>query len=472
MRRWFITVSAAAVAVAAPFIVIDRGAAAAADPPTTLVSQASGRCLTIDGDAIADNRRAVVWDCNGSTTQKWSYTSAKELRVSNGSTTKCLDQADNPSRIILWTCHGGANQRWTLDGSGRFSSASSGLCLDVTGAGNSPNGTAVIPWACHTGSNQVWTRGSVTPPGGSTPVARNGQLKIVGNQVQNQHGQAVQLRGMSTHGIQWYWQCVNNASLDALATDWMADVLRVSMYVQEGGYETDPAGFTDRVNQAIRMVSDRGMYVVVDFHQLNPGDPNHNLSHAKRFFTDIANANKNRNNIIYEIANEPNNVSWSGIKSYAEQVIPVIRAIDGDAPILVGTHGWGSLGISDGRNEWDVINNKVNASNIAYTFHFYAASHGDQYLNALRNAADHLPMWVSEFGTQQASGDGGNNFGQSQRYLDLLRDRKISWTNWNYSDDFRSGAVWNTGTCGGSDYSASRLKEAGRWIRDRIREHR
>jgi endoglucanase len=226
------------------------------------------------------------------------------------------------------------------------------------------------------------------------------------------------------------------------------------------------------VNQAIQMVSDRGMYVVVDFHQLDPGDPNYNLANAKRFFTDIANANKNRSNIIYEIANEPNNVAWSAIKSYAEQVIPVIRAIDGDAPILVGTHGWGSLGISGGRNEQDVINNKVNATNIAYTFHFYAASHDDTYLTALSKASTQIPMWVSEFGSQTASGDGGNNVAQTQKYIDLMRNRKISWTNWNYSDDFRSGAVWNAGTCAGSDYSPGRLKEAGTWIRDRIRENR
>jgi endoglucanase len=457
-------------------MIIKSSEAAIVDTPTTLVSKASGRCLTIDGDVVADNRRPVVYDCNNSVTQKWTYTSARELKVTGGGTTKCLDHAGigtADSRLLLWPCHGGSNQKWTFEGAGRLKSERSGACVDVTGGGNSPNNTPVIPWSCSdTATNQVWTQGGGQPPTGSTPVARNGQLRFSGNQVVNQQGQAVQLRGMSTHGIQWYWQCVNDASLDALAKDWLADVLRVSMYVQEGGYETDPAGFTAKVNQAIQMVSDRGMYVVVDFHQLDPGDPNFNLANAKRFFTDIANANKNRNNIIYEIANEPNNVTWSAIKSYAEQVIPVIRAIDGDAPILVGTHGWGSLGVSDGRSEQDVINNKVNATNIGYTFHFYAASHGDAYLNALRNASSQIPMWVSEFGSQTASGDGGNNFAQTQKYLDLMRERKISWTNWNYSDDFRTGAVWNTGTCAGSDYSPGRLKEAGKWIRDRIREHR
>ena len=310
---------------------------------------------------------------------------------------------------------------------------------------------------------------ALAPPAGS-PVAINGQLKVCGTKVCNQNGKQIQLRGMSTHGIQWYSQCVKNASLDALAKDWKADVLRVSMYIQEGGYQTNPRKFTDMMHKFIDMVTARGMYVVVDWHQLSPGDPNYNLSRAKTFFKEIANRHKGKNNIIYEIANEPNGVAWSKIKSYAEQIIPVIRAEDSDGVVLVGTHGWGSLGVSDGRNENDVINNKVKASNILYTFHFYAASHGSEYLNTLSRAADKIPMWVSEFGTQQASGDGGNNFGRSQQYIDLMARKKISWTNWNFSDDERSGAVFKEGTCAGSSFTGtSKLKPAGVWVRERIR---
>ncbi|NEE48128.1 glycoside hydrolase family 5 protein, partial [Streptomyces sp. SID8455] len=89
-------------------------------------------------------------------------------------------------------------------------------------------------------------------------------------------GQAVALNGMSTHGTQWYAQCVTDGSLNALATDWRADVLRVSTYVQEGGYETDPAGFTARAQKFIDAAHARGMYAVIDWHMLSPGDPNAN----------------------------------------------------------------------------------------------------------------------------------------------------------------------------------------------------
>ena len=281
---------------------------------------------------------------------------------------------------------------------------------------------------------------------------------------------------MSTHGLQWYgWSdgtsgCLNEASLNALSDDWGADILRISLYVQEGGYETNPTAFTNQVNTLIAEASDRGMYALVDWHQLDPGDPNANTAAAKTFFTAIARANKDRNNVIYDIANEPNGVTWDLIQSYAMEVIPVIRAEHPEAVVLVGTHGWASLGVSDGKSYTDIVNNPVTIDNIMYTFHFYAASHKESYRTALDNASSVLPIFVSEWGTQTYSGDGTNDMVSSQAYIDLMARKKISWTNWNYADDFRSGSVWKTGTCGsGGPWTNTQLKEAGIWVRDKIK---
>jgi endoglucanase len=306
-------------------------------------------------------------------------------------------------------------------------------------------------------------------PGAVTPVEANGQLTVCGVGLCNEHGKQIQLRGMSTHGTQWYSQCVTDGSLDTLASDWNADVVRISTYVQEGGYETDPARFTALVNRYIDMLTARGMYAIVDWHMLEPGDPNFNLERAKTFFTAIAERNNGNNNIIYEVANEPHGVSWQTIKGYHEQIIPVIRAKDPDAVVLLGTRAWSSLGVSEGSNESEVVNNPVDASNVMYTFHFYAASHGQEYLDALSRAADRIPMFITEFGTQDYAGEGGNDFAMSQRYLDLAASKKISWVNWNFSDDHRSGAVLTEGSCASGSFGTGNLKESGRWIRDRIR---
>jgi hypothetical protein len=104
-----------------------------------------------------------------------------------------------------------------------------------------------------------------------------------------------------------------------------------------------------------------------------------------------------------------------------------------------------------------------------YSFHFYAKSHQDYYLNHLDWASDRLPIFVTEFGTQEASGDGANDLVMGQRYMDLLRTKKISWTNWNYSDNPLSGGVWNSGTCSGNTWSTDKLKEAGVFIRNNMR---
>lgn len=240
------------------------------------------------------------------------------------------------------------------------------------------------------------------------------------------------------------------------------------MYVQEGGYETNPTHFTQQVNDLINQASARGMYVIVDWHMLNPGDPNYNLDRAKTFFTNIATTNKNRNNLLYEIANEPNGVSWAAIKSYANALIPVIRAIDAKTPILIGTRAWSSLGVSEGSDYREIVDNPINFPNIMYTFHFYAASHLDDYLNVLDQASNVLPIFVTEFGTQTYSGGGNNNFTMSDKYLNLMANKKISWTNWNYSDDSLSGAIWKEGTCAKNVWTDQNLKPAGTYVKNRV----
>ncbi|MFD7068979.1 glycoside hydrolase family 5 protein [Streptomyces sp. NPDC059913] len=302
-----------------------------------------------------------------------------------------------------------------------------------------------------------------------TPVDVNGRLHVCGVHLCNQYDRPVQLRGMSTHGIQWFGKCYNAASLDALAEEWNADLLRVAMYVQEGGYETDPAGFTGRVNGLVDMAEARGMYAMVDFHILTPGDPNNNLDRAKTFFASVAARNADKKNVIYEIANEPNGVGWTAIKNYAEQVIPVIRAADPDAVIVVGTRGWSSLGTSDGSNENEVVNNPVRADNIMYAFHFYAASHKDPYRATLSRAASQLPLFVTEFGTVSATGGGAMDRASTTAWLDLLDQLRIGYANWTYSDADESSAAFRPGTCDGGDYSGSGvLTESGALIKNRI----
>ncbi|MFJ8659728.1 cellulase family glycosylhydrolase [Streptomyces sp. NPDC093795] len=346
-----------------------------------------------------------------------------------------------------------------------------GFVGSFTGANPKPTAFTLNGVAC-TGSVVEPPPGGEEPPpvpGTGTPVDINGKLHVCGVNLCNQYNRPVQLRGMSTHGIQWFSKCYNTASVDALAKDWKSDLLRIAMYVQESGYETDPAGFTSRVNSLVDMAEARGMYAMIDFHTLTPGDPNYNLERAKTFFASVAARNADKKHVIYEIANEPNGVSWTAVKSYAEQVIPVIRAADPDAVVIVGTRGWSSLGVSDGSNESEVVNNPVNATNIMYAFHFYAASHKDNYRATLSRAASRLPLFVTEFGTVSATGNGAMDRASTTAWLDLLDQLKIGYANWTYSDAPESSAAFKPGTCNGGNYSSGDvLTESGALLKSRI----
>ena len=309
---------------------------------------------------------------------------------------------------------------------------------------------------------------TVPPPTGTTPLAINGQLRVCGVNLCNQYGKPIQLRGVSTHGLQWFPACYNTNSLNTLANDWKADVLRIAMYVNENGYVTNPSGFTAKVNDLVDQAESRGMYSIIDFHTLTPGDPNANLQNAKTFFASVAARNAAKKNVIYEIANEPNGVSWDQIRTYANQVIPIIRAADPDAVIIVGTRGWSSLGVSDGSSSAEIVANPIAFSNIMYTFHFYAASHYDSYRNEVRNAASKLPIFVTEFGTTSATGGGTVDIGSSTTWLDLLDSLKISYVNWTYSDADESSAAFKPGTCSGSSYGTGQLTQSGHFVRSRI----
>jgi endoglucanase len=122
-----------------------------------IVGTASGRCIDVPNASTTNGTQVQLWDCNGNSNQRWTYTSSKQLMVYGN---KCLDAngngTTNGTTVIIWDCNGQTNQQWNVNSNGSISGVQSGLCLDAVGAGTA-NGTKLQLYSCWGGSNQQWS---------------------------------------------------------------------------------------------------------------------------------------------------------------------------------------------------------------------------------------------------------------------------------------------------------------------------
>lgn len=302
-----------------------------------------------------------------------------------------------------------------------------------------------------------------------TFTALHGALSVNGTNLTDQNGDPVQLYGMSTHGIAWFPQYVNYDAFRTLRDDWNTNCVRLALYSDEyNGYSSggDQEALKDLVKNGIDYATDLGMYVIVDWHVLNDQDPNVHKEDAISFFREISSLYSSHTNILYEICNEPNGyATWDSVKSYANEVIPVIRENDGDAVILVGSPTW-SQDIDQ------AAASPLEFDNIMYTLHFYAATHTDDLRNRLETCVNNgLPVFVSEFGMCDASGNGRNDFSQAAKWMELLDKYHISFFCWSLANKAETCCVLDPGCEKTSDWTENDLSESGLWIRAQFIAH-
>lgn len=184
-----------------------------------------------------------------------------------------------------------------------------------------------------------------------TPFGRHGKLSVGRAKgfkqpvILDKHKKFVQLRGVSTHGLQWFPQYVNKAAMRSLRDEWGINTVRLAVYPKEGGYLQGSQDQMDaKIKTAVKAADKLGMYVIIDWHVLNY-NPNDDLSQAQRFFKTYATKYKNNAHVIFEICNEPTNTKWydgSGrdLYTYCKTVAKTIRDSGSSAIILCGTNTW------------------------------------------------------------------------------------------------------------------------------------
>lgn len=287
-----------------------------------------------------------------------------------------------------------------------------------------------------------------------------GKLSLRGNNLCDQFGNPVILRGVSTHGIQHYPQYINYNAFKTMRDEWGIDIVRLAMY-------TDPVieNYTPKLKelviQGVELATKLGLYVIIDWHILSDGNPNIYKEGAKEFFNEMSSLFRNYDNVLYEICNEPNgDVEWvRDVKPYAEELIPVIRYNHKDAIILVGTPSWSQ--------DVDIAATSplTDSYHVMYVLHYYAATHKDELREKLINAHNSgLPIFVSEFGICDASGNGVIDIEEADAWIKLLESLNISYICWNLSNKDESSALLTADSRRVADWKDCDLSLEAKWL--------
>lgn len=290
-------------------------------------------------------------------------------------------------------------------------------------------------------------------------VSENGWLRVTGTSLTNENGEPIVLRGMSSHGIQWYPQFTSEKAIKNTA-DYGANLFRIAMYTAEGGYLSSPDSIYGQTVKAVDAVLANDMYVIIDWHILSDGNPQSHAEEAEKFFDKISERYSNEPAVLYEICNEPNgNVSWDkDIKPYAERIIKTIRSNSPDSVILVGSGTWS-------QDIHQAAANPIKGSNIMYSCHFYAGTHGQWLRDRIDGVLKAgIPVFVTEWGTSTADGSGGVFIQESEQWLKFMNDRGISWANWSLCDKNETSAALKPGTSPASVWAEENLSPSGKLV--------
>lgn len=293
-------------------------------------------------------------------------------------------------------------------------------------------------------------------------VKQNGKLSVNGTQLVNEKGESIALHGMS-----FGWSCFHPrfytaGAVHELVKEWNATVIRASLGVEPAkGYKQDSSGQMQLIKTVVDASIKEGVYVIIDWHSHNI-----NLEEAKNFFRTIATTYHRYPNIIYEIFNEPDHETWPEVKKYSEEVIKVIRSIDKDNIILVGSPRW------DQEVQLPAADPITGFQNLMYTMHFYAGTHKqwlrDRTDEAMKNG---LPIFISECAGMEATGNGPIDLVEWKKFKDWMDEKKISWLAWSVSDKVETCSVLNPSANANGNWKDSDIKEWGVITKKALKEY-
>lgn len=337
----------------------------------------------------------------------------------------------------------------------------------------------------------------------SLSVAQPLPLKTKGNQVLNSKNQPVRLTGVNTASLEWDSKGEGRVlkSIDVAIKDWNCNIIRLPLS-QDRWFGKAPdqkdGGHSYRliVQQAVDKCSKAKVYIMLDLHWNNLGTWGQNIGQhimpdmlSLEFWKNCAARFKNNPAVLFDLYNEPHDTTWDiwrdggwideqkpvGARQGPfiptkyqtpgmQKMLDTVRATGAKNVVVVGGLDW-SYDLSGFLKGYALKDPKGNG--IIYACHAYPFK-GDtveQFLVKLDKALPKIPVIISEFGSDHAEHDPGDEPNPwVVRIMSEFEKRQVHFTAW----DFHPAA----GPCLIKDWNYTPTKHFGEIVLKALKTHR
>ena len=237
-----------------------------------------------------------------------------------------------------------------------------------------------------------------------------------------------------------------------------SNVIRIPVHPEN--WEQDPDYLWRYLDPIVTWSGEMGLYVIIDLHFIGniasgAGSQMPDLHTSSKEFTlafwkQVATYFKDTPHVIFEICNEPTDITPFLWRSSAQEIVTLIRAVGAEQIIIVG-------GVEYSKNLSWVEDSPVDGENIAYAAHIYPAHSPTSWDAWFGDVSAHYPVLVTEWGWLETAPDSATAYlvGRASSYgepfLDYLDERKIGWIACWYDDDWLP-AMFEKGFSGLTDY--------------------
>ncbi len=292
-------------------------------------------------------------------------------------------------------------------------------------------------------------------------------LKIVGTKILNSKGKPVLLRGVNAASLEWSSDGQGQIlrSVSTAIHDWHVNIIRLPLS-QDRWFGKAPeqvdggAAYRQLIHEVVDACATNQCYIILDLHwsdcnewRVNIGQHSMPDSNSVAFWKDFAPVYANHPAVIFDLYNEPHDVSWDvwlhggtitdkpnnrrqmrNPKTFEavgmQALLDTVRGTGAKNVVIAGGLDWAYdfSGILDGRQLSDPHGNGVIYANHCYDNKNESV---DAWIVRMETASAKLPVIVSEFGGHAGPGKVNPSDNWLLHVMKALDEHRWSWTAWD-----------------------------------------